>query len=70
MESEQTKEIDNDEKPNEIEDNTNETTALTTTIDDKPVINTNDVNNDGVDSLNGVVWKLYISRLLTALGDR
>ena len=66
--------MDNHLKPEKNEDNTNETTALTATNNDaetnNSVINTSDGNNVGVDSLNGVVWKLYISRLLTAWGDR
>ena len=66
--------MDNHEKPNKNEDNTNETTALTATNTEaetnNSVIKTSDGNNVGVDSLNGVVWKLYISRLLTAWGDR
>ena len=66
--------MDNHVKPEKNEDNTNETTALTATNNDaetnNSVINTSDGNNVGVDSLNGVVWKLYISRLLTAWGDR
>ena len=66
--------MDNHLKPEKNEDNTNETTALTATNNEdetnNSVINTSDGNNVGVDSLNGVVWKLYISRLLTAWGDR
>ena len=66
--------MDNHVKPEKNEDNTNESTALTATNNEdetnNSVINTSDGNNVGVDSLNGVVWKLYISRLLTAWGDR
>jgi iron-regulated transporter 1 len=69
------------EKPRTATDNDNtadETTRLTTTAttpgdDDASngsVIQTNNDNNVDTVNVRAVVWKLYLSRLLTAWGDR